>query len=94
MDTAISHDPTVPTRTYCRWSLQCDFLFVLTVLLAAANMFLISTFLLVIKFQDRLKKHTPNQVELQPVIQADAEAQVEEGQGEEDEANPVEAPIE
>ena len=94
MDTAISHDPTVPTRTYCRWSLQCDFLFVLTVLLAAANMFLISTFFLVFKFLDRLKKHAINQVELQPVIQADAEAQVEEGQGEEDEANPVEAPIE
>ena len=94
MDTAISHDPSVPTRTYCRWSLQCDLLLVLTLLLATANMFLITTFLLVIKFQDRLKKHTPNQVELQPVIQADAEAQVEEGQGEEDEANPVEAPIE
>ena len=65
---------------------QCEIFSVLTMLLAAANMFLIVSGLLVIRFKGFLMEHTPNQVELQPVLQVDAVAHMEEGQG--DEANP------
>ena len=83
---------------YCDWSLQCDFHFVLALLLALANMFLLFTFFLVLNVKRFLKKHTPNQeVEMQPVLQVEAVAQMEEGQ-EDEEANAVahvfcEAPV-
>ena len=71
---------------------QCDLFLVLTLLLVAANVFLISTGAYVIWFRGFLKKNTPIQVELQPVLQVDPVAHMEEGQG--DEANAAAAAAE
>ena len=71
---------------------QCDLFLVLTLLLVAANVFLISTGACVIRFRGFLKKNTPIQVELQPVLQVDPVAHMEEGQG--DEANAAAAAAE
>ena len=64
----------------------------LTLLLAAANVFLFTTGMSIIIFKKFLRENTPNQVEMQAVLQVDPVAHMEEGQG--DEANAAAAAAE